>query len=218
MARLLDIFSKKKLKEKEKLKIIVDNREKNSLVASEIIKRGHEIGWKQLLAGDYVVNGVVIERKTIDDLKSSIINKRIVEQLLALKQFEKKVLVVEGFGEDSYQGVINENALRGFLLSVALDFEIGIIFTLDEIDTAKYIEVIGKRKEKGERAVREVRRFKTKKERMQFILEGFPNIGAVKARKLVEKFSSLRGAFNASEEELGGILGQRAKEFRELLE
>jgi len=75
MMAILNIFSKKKTKKQELGKVIVDNRERNSLVASELMKMGFEVEWKQLPVGDYEVNGVVIERKTISDLKSSIVNK-----------------------------------------------------------------------------------------------------------------------------------------------
>jgi len=79
-----NIFSKKQLKsknEKEKRKIIIDNRERNSLVASELLSLGFEIEFKQLPVADYIVNGIAIERKTLSDFKSSIINKRIIRQL-----------------------------------------------------------------------------------------------------------------------------------------
>ncbi|MBS3088988.1 hypothetical protein J4402_04400 [Candidatus Pacearchaeota archaeon] len=218
MAKLFDIFSKRKI-EKKKEKIIVDNRERNSLVVSELMKMGHEIEWRQLAVGDYLVNGVAIERKTVSDFKSSIINKRIISQLLELKQYDKNLLIVEGIiEEDVYSGGIHENAFRGFLLSAALDFNSRIIFTHNASDTAKYIDVLARKKEKGELAIRASKIALTREEQQQFILEGFPNVGAVKARRLLEKFGSLGRIFSASEEELAEILGKRAGEFRELLD
>ena len=144
---LLNIFSKKNEKEdkKEKIKVEVDFREKNSLVASEIMKLGMEIEFKQLLVGDYIVKGIVIERKTISDFKSSIIDKRIITQLLEMKQCDKSLLILEGIGEEMYIGGIHENAFRGFLLSVALDYQIPVIFTHDEKDTARYIYLLGRK-------------------------------------------------------------------------
>jgi len=130
MKKLLDIFSKKE-EESEKLKIFVDNRERNSLVPSLLMKEGFEIEWKQMPVADYLVGGVAVERKTIADLKSSIINKRIFSQLLELKQFPSSFLLVEGIlDEDLYSGGIHENAFRGFLLSVALDERMPIVFMI----------------------------------------------------------------------------------------
>ena len=217
MRKVLDIFSKRKVAD-EKLKIEVDNREKNSLVVSELVKLGFEISWAQLPVADYIVNGVAIERKTISDLKSSVIDKRIISQLLELKQYERKFLLVEGIlKEDLYNSGMHENAFRGFLLSVALDFEVPIIFTYDEKDTAKYISVLARKKEKGLQGIRASKILLSKEEQIQFILEGFPNVGAVKAKKLIEKFGSLFNIFNASVEELVEVLGKRVGEFRELV-
>ncbi|MEK6854979.1 MAG: ERCC4 domain-containing protein [Nanoarchaeota archaeon] len=213
-----DIFSGKKEKEKEEIKVIVDFREKNSLVASELMKRGIKVEFKQLPIGDYIVNGVVIERKTISDFKSSIVDKRIISQLLELKQYEKHLLILEGvLDEEMYSGGIHENAFRGFLLSVALEYNVPIIFTHNAEDSAKYIDVLARRKEKAEAGIRASKILMSRKEQMQFILEGFPHVGPAKAKKLIEKFGSLRDIFNASEEELKEILGKRAKEFRELI-
>lgn len=213
----LNIFSKKKTEDK-KVKIEVDNRERNSLVPSLLIKEGFEIEWKQLPVGDYVVNGAVVERKSVGDLKGSIVNKRIVSQLLELKQYEKCFLLVEGIiEEDLYSGGIHENALRGFLLSVILDFRVGVIYTHDAKDTVKYLSVLARRREKTEQGIRASKIYLTKGEQIQFILEGFPNIGAVKAKKLIEKFGSLRKIFDATQEQLEEILGKRAEEFIKLI-
>jgi ERCC4-type nuclease len=213
-----DIFSKKK-DDEEKIKIEVDFREKNSLVPSLLMKEGFEVEFKQLPVADYIVNGAAIERKTVSDLKSSIVNKRIVSQLLELKQYKNYFLFVEGIlNDDIYSGGIHENAFRGFLLSVGMDFNVPIIFTYDEKDTAKYLAVLARKKEKGEMGIRASKIALSDEEQAQFILEGFPNVGAVKAKKLIEKFGSLHRIFNASEEELQEILGKRAKEFKRIID
>jgi len=136
-----------------------------------------------------------------------------------LKQYPKHLLILEGIQEeDLYQGTIHENAFRGFLLSVALEFQVPIIFTQNEKDTAKYLSVLAKKTEKQEIAIRASKIFLTKPERQQFILEGFPHIGPIKAKKLIKKFKSLKNIINASESELQEILGKRADEFKKLLD
>ena len=216
--KIFDIFSRRKSEEKKK-KIVVDNREKNSLVVSELMKMEYEIEWRQLAVGDYLVNGVAVERKTISDFKSSIISKRIIQQLLELKQYEKHLLIVEGIiDEDVYSGGMHENAFRGFMLSVLLEFGVPVVYTHDARDTARYLDVLARRREKGDIGIRASKIFLTREERQQFILEGFPNIGAVRAKALLEKFGSLKKIFEASEEELGEVFGKRAKEFKELLD
>lgn len=215
--KILNIFSKSKEPPKEKIKIQIDHREKNSLVPS-LLEKNFRIEWKQLPVADYIIKDIAIERKTVSDLKSSIINKRIISQLLELKQYPSHLLLVEGIlDEDLYNSGIHENAFRGFLLSVALEFQTPIIFTHNERDTARYLEVLAKKTEKPESGIRASKIIKDKEQQKQFILEGFPNIGGTKAKKLLEKFGSLNKIFQASEEELSEILGKRAKEFKDLL-
>ena len=218
MKKILDIFSSKRDLQ-QKIKILVDNRERNSLVPSYLIKQGFDVKFSQLPVADYLVNGVAIERKTISDLKSSIINKRLIYQLQELKQYPKHLLLVEGIlDEDLYNSGIHENALRGFLLSVALEFQTPLIFTHNEKDTAKYLLVLAKKDKPSEFSLRASKIAFSKEEQVRFILEGFPHIGPTKAKKLLEKFHTLSNIFNASQEELSQILGIRAKEFKDFLD
>ena len=55
--QILDIFSIKKIKTKKKKQeiILIDYREKNSLVASELINLNLKIEFKELKVGDYIV-------------------------------------------------------------------------------------------------------------------------------------------------------------------
>jgi Fanconi anemia group M protein len=217
-----NIFLKKGKKKKdivpEKQKIIVDYREKNSFVASELIHLGLEVEFKELKVGDYLVNNIAIERKTVSDFKSSMINKRLFGQLNDLQQYENKLLLIEGieeqelYSEENEEG-IHPNAIRGFLLSIALKHKIPLIFTKNEEDTAKFINVLARKKE-TESSLNVTKKSLNKKEQMQFILEGFPGIGPKTAKKLLENFKSIKGILNASKEELDKIAGKKADIFR----
>jgi len=212
-----NIFSKEK-EEENTLKIIVDNREKNSLVPSELINIGFKVEFKNLPVADYLIDNVAIERKTISDLKSSIINKRIFSQMQELQQYPSYLLIIEGISEeDIYAGIIHENALRGFMISAALDYRIPIIFTKNEKDTVKYLSVLANKK--GDKAIslRASKIMLSKEEKIQFILEGFPHIGPMKAKALLKKFGSIKDIINASEQELKEILGKRGSDFRDLI-
>ena len=125
-----NIFSNKKVKEKEKAKIIADWREKNSLVISELIGMGNAVNFEQLDIADYLVGSIAVERKTVSDMKASIIDKRIFSQLVNLKQYSEHLFILEE-GDDLLSSM-SDNALRGFLLSIALKFKIPIIYTKNE--------------------------------------------------------------------------------------
>ncbi|NCO11327.1 hypothetical protein CO038_02990 [Candidatus Pacearchaeota archaeon CG_4_9_14_0_2_um_filter_39_13] len=205
-----NIFSNKKEK-KEKLSIIIDYREKNSLVVSELMKLGFKIQFEQLPVADYLIDNTAIERKTLSDFKSSIINKRIVQQLLEIKQYPQHLLILEGLeSEDPYSGAIHENAFRGFLLSVALEYKTPIIFTLNEKDTAKYLYVMAKKKKKVEYAIRSAKIILSEKERLQFILEGFPGIGPSTAKKLLNEYKTIKQISNAPLGDLEKFIGKKA--------
>jgi ERCC4-type nuclease len=213
-----NIFSRKKASEKPQPKITIDHREKNSLVVSELKKLGFQIEFKLLPVADYLINSIAIERKTLSDFKSSIINKRLPQQLLELKQYPQHFLILEGLDtEDPYSGSLHENAFRGFLLSTITEFQTPLIFTLNEKDTAKYLYVLAKKPSKQEHTIRVSKIYLTTKEQLQFILEGFPNIGPVAAKKLLKKFKTLNTLFSSSLEDLQEILGKKAENFFKLL-
>jgi len=221
MKQIFDIFSKKPRirKEKPKPKIIIDIREKNSLVNSELINLGLETEFKTLKVADYLVGEVAIERKTVSDFISSMMSKRLVNQLEELQQYKNRLLMIEGIDEqelytDSEDKIgIHPNAVRGFLLSILLKHKVPIIFTKDYKDTAKFISVLSKRVEK-EASLNVIKKSLNKKERLQFILEGFPGIGPKNAKKLLEKFKTLKEIINTPIEELEKEIGKKAEIFK----
>ncbi|MEK6843964.1 MAG: ERCC4 domain-containing protein [Nanoarchaeota archaeon] len=211
-----NIFSKKPIKEKKTKRIIVDNREKNSLVVSELISQGNKIEFKQLEIADYIIGEIAIERKTISDFISSMLNKRLFIQLKNLQQYEKSLLIIENYQEMDLRNTnLNENTIRGLILSISLEYKIPIIFTKNEKDTALYLSLIAK-KEKSDTSLRAKQQM-TDSERLKFILEGFPGIGPKTAKKLLKNYKTLKQVINAKEEELSSFIGKKAEKFLELI-
>ena len=206
----------------ENLQIIVDYREKNSLVISELVRLNIESNFRELKVADYIVNNVAIERKTVSDFISSMLNKRLFKQLEELQQYNNRLLIIEGIDEqelyanDEEIAGVHPNAIRGFLLSILLKYKVPIIFSKDAEDTAKFISVIARKKQK-EMSLNVTKKSLDSKERMQFILEGFPGIGPKTAKKLLEEFKSIKNISNASEEELTKVLGKKAESFFKLI-
>lgn len=221
----LDIFSKEnKIKEKEikKEKILIDYREKNSLVASHLVKLGIEIEFRELKVGDYVVKDIVVERKTVSDFISSMMNGRLLNQLEELKQYNQNLLIIEGisekelYSEEGSSGM-NPNSIRGFLISILLKHKIPILFSKNSEDTAKFLKILSKRKEK-EINLNANKKTLNKKEQLQFIIEGFPGIGPKKAKALLEKFGTIQNIILAPTEELKKIIGANADAIRQIIE
>jgi len=206
------------------MNILADYREKNSLVCSELVSLGSDCEFQELKVGDFIIGEVVVERKTVKDFISSMFNKRLPEQLENMKQYEKRLLIIEGIEEkelyNDEPGGINGNAIRGMLLSISLDSKCPIIFTKDYADTAKFLHVLKKRQEKKgkEVSLNAKKRNLSFKEQKQFILESFPGVGPVKAKKLLEKFKTLKNIANADEKELAEILNSKATYFKWLID
>jgi len=224
---IFDIFSRNisKIKKEplQKETIIADYREKNCFVTSELRHLGLIVEFKELKVADYLVKDVAIERKTVSDFISSMVNRRLLKQLEELQQYKNKLLIIEGIDEqelytDSEERIgMHPNSVRGFLLSILIKHKIPIIFTKDYKDSAKFISILSKRKSK-ELSLHVSKKSLNKKEQLQFILEGFPGIGPKTARKLLEKFKTIKNIINASEEELKEVIGKKAEIMKKLFE
>jgi Fanconi anemia group M protein len=227
MKQIENIFSKLKTTSNEikcpnpKIPIIVDTREKQSLIAANLLDKKANIKYEQLEIGDYLVQDTIIERKTFSDLLSSMLDKRLFAQLQEIKKYPKHFLIIEGFDYEYDKFNVHENAVRGMLLSVAIDYQIPIIYTEDEEDTANFLILTAKRYEKPrpDIGLRQSKTHKTLEEQKQFILEGFPGIGPVAAKQLLEKFPTLQTIFNTTEKQLKqiGLNENKIKKFLSLL-
>lgn len=219
MKKIFDVFAKGKnqMKKIEQLKeIVADYREKNSLVISELISLGFKVNQKNLQIGDYVVGNVIIERKTVSDFISSMVNKRIIRQLEALSKEENKLLMVEGIGEqelyiDSEEKIgVHPNSIRGFLLSILLNYKVPVIFTKNYEDSARFISLLARKKE-NKLSLRFKRKGLSEKEQLRFILESFPGVGPKTSEKILKKFKNVKKFINAKEKQLKEVLGKKAE-------
>ncbi|MGC8850441.1 MAG: helicase-related protein, partial [Candidatus Bathyarchaeia archaeon] len=69
------------------VKVLVDHREANSRVVAELSRLGVDVELASLPHGDYILSErVAVERKTINDFASSIIDGRLFEQASTLKE------------------------------------------------------------------------------------------------------------------------------------
>jgi len=220
---LHNIFSKLK-KSKKKLKtplIIADIHEKNSLILAELKSSTQvRLEIKSLKIADYLIGKIAIERKTVSDLISSMINKRLIQQLNQMKKYKQQLLLIEG----DLQKIYNEDnniskAIRGFIISLLTNYQIPIIFTQDYEDSAKYLITLAKQQAKPSLIPSLHSRIpKTTKEQKQYILESFPNIGPKKAELLLKKFKTIKNTINANEQDLKEILKSQTNNFKSLLD
>ena len=65
-----------------------------------MLNKKANIKFEKLDIGDYLIQDTIIERKTFSDFINSMINKRLQEQLINLKKYQRHFLIVEGFDYD----------------------------------------------------------------------------------------------------------------------
>ena len=192
---------------KENIKIKVDNREKGNTTTKELVNKGVSIETENLEIGDYLISErICIEKKSPQDFVNSIIDKRLIKQAMALRErFIKPLLIIEG-EEDIYTiRNIHPNAIRGMLATLAIGFQIPIIYTKNANDTAELLITIAKQeqiKEKKEFPVRLERKPTTTKEMQEYIIESLPFIGPTKAKALLKEFKTIKKIINCTSEEL----------------
>ena len=196
---------------KEELPVVfADTREGNSKVIRHLSEMEIDVKVQAMAVGDYQVSDeVVIERKTAKDFVDSIVDKRLFKQARSLmEEFKRPLIILEG--DDLYNGMINPNAIRGSIASIALDFGISIIPTRNVQDTAAMIKRIAIREQSGEKTPIQIRTDKKPVnlwEQQLFIIESLPNIGPVNAKNLLEHFGTVANIINTSESQLQEVEG-----------
>jgi Fanconi anemia group M protein len=194
------------LKPPEEVVVVADYREKEVI---EHLKRLCTVIETNLNVGDFVCSEkrVAIERKTHSDFISSIIDGRIFEQMIALKDcFEKPIIIIEGYSNRP----INENAFRAAVASLLVDFNASLLTTKNSFDTAKTIYWIAKKEqEEGKHPVsfKVGKKPKELKRLQEFIIASIPGISTVLAKRLLERFKNIESIFVADEKELQKVDG-----------
>ena len=190
--------------------VYADSREGNSKVIRHLTEMEIDVKVRSMAVADYQVSDeVAIERKTTKDFIDSLIDKRLFKQAKELsEEFKHPLMILEG--DDLYGGMVNPNAIRGSIASIAIDFGISIIPTRNAQDTAAMIKRIAVREQNGERTPIQIRTDKkpvSLMEQQLFIVESLPNIGPVNAKNLLTHFGSVSKVLNASESELQEVEG-----------
>jgi DNA excision repair protein ERCC-4 len=220
------------------VRIVVDERERNSNIPELLKNAGAVIDFTQLKVGDYVVSSeTAVERKTVRDLISSIYDGRLFLQCSDLiKHYQKPLLVVQGNiaelaeapedVEDTDTKLHAERMPLAYdaLITVATEFRIPIIHTPSAEQTAQLLVTLVNRSLREGKATGPLLR-KIKKENPIYIqqlsvLGSLPGVGEKLAARMLKKFHTPIRALNASAAELATIPGfglARAERVRKIL-
>jgi ERCC4-type nuclease len=198
----------------KEITIVCDVREKSSKIdlslkdlSSKDIKVN--IIFEQLKVGDFQISqDIVIERKTIKDLESSIIDGRIFNQIKDLVNIKRSSIIIEGdlnklFSQNQR---INKKAIIGLLTSIGINYRIPIFFTKDISETAIFLYTIAKKEQIiNKNKDLKLRYNKTKmsgSDFQLFIMQSFPDVGPTLAKSILKEFKSIKNISNASVQDL----------------
>ncbi|MDZ4256095.1 MAG: DEAD/DEAH box helicase, partial [archaeon] len=193
----------------EKIIVFADTREQASSVMRELsFYTDVKVHVKQLEVGDFIVGpDVVVERKTVNDFLSSVLDGRLLNQLMDMSQaYARPVILLEGKPEELFTlRNIHEHAIIGMLSTIALTYRIPILFTRDAKESAKFLHQMAKREQVAkdrEIRLRLGRKGFTLEEQQQFLVESLPLVGPNLAQSLLGHFGNIQKLTNATLEEL----------------
>ena len=176
--------------------VILDNREQKLMKVLDQRKDKITYETKQLDIADIVITqDVAIERKEGSDFISSIMDNRLFEQLLRLKDtYPYPILILEGLNDKVIERTgMKTSSIYGALSMVSYKLGISVIPTRNVEDTAIVIERIAYREQvKDNMPVlsRNAPKSMSKAERRIYIIEGLVDIGPKKAKLLIDTYQT----------------------------
>ena len=212
------------------MRIFVDNREKTQAGLIGLVFE--EFEFAQLPVGDYLIidddSGVLIERKSIKDLISSIHSNHLWEQLLKMLKCEslfdykisRKILVIHGsfgdylenFQDDRFKENIRFwSQIMGASLESIYIYGVPVIHAENDFAFISFLKTIANREVEGknDKAPEQrwfypypITRRLPVKDRKRYVLASIPSIGINLADNLLQRFSSIEEIASASVEQL----------------
>lgn len=220
------------------VRVVIDERERRSRIPELIQIAGGFVDFAQLPVGDYIVApDEVVERKTVQDLVSSVYDGRLFIQCSQLlKHFSKPLIVIQGDiadleittnADEIHARRLQERIPLAYeaLATVVAEFRIPIIHTPSAEYTARLLLTLATRSLREGKASGPLLR-KIKKENPTYVqqlsvLSSVPGIGDKLAARLLRKFETPSRALNATAAELATIPGfglARAARVRKILD
>lgn len=196
--------------------VIVDKREKNIDIIEGLAGNNVNVMFAQLPVGDYIVSDrICIERKTVSDFESSIMDYRLFEQSERLSEsFTKPVIIIEG---DYMSFNLDKNVILGTILKLYTKYNIQVLFSYDPHETSYIISKFAEKEQVEDK--REARIIGRKKAYTMYqwqllILSSIPGIGTKLAKELLKHFKTIKNVATAEIEEIKKVdkIGEKKAE------
>lgn len=133
-----------------------------------------------------------------------------------------QLMVIEGTDLFHTGYEIDPQAIKGALVSLAVSWQIPLVFSKSSCGTAEILILAGRQDGKYgdevlKRTGRKPKRIQTQK---LYFLQGLPGIGPGIAKRMLEYFGSIEKVVNAHEDELSGVKGigkKKASSIRKII-
>jgi DNA excision repair protein ERCC-4 len=165
----------------------------------------------RLKLGDYLVDGrFLFERKSLVDLAAAINDGLLFRQALRLAGTTfRPAIVLEGTSRDFEKSGMRWERVQGALVTVSLFFGVPLLRTRSPEETLRTMLFAARQAHTCAAGAlpRHGWRPRGKRARQLYILQGFPNIGPERARRLLARFGSVEAVVNARPETLRAVTG-----------
>lgn len=213
------------LPDEDMVKIIVDNRELRSSITKALKDLEVTIEVESLEVGDYILSDrVAVEAKTPNDFAQSIIDRRLFQQLGALKDnFTIPILLITGsslYGSSA----INPAAIRGALSAAITDFNVPVINVQTPQEAAALLFAIARQEQSTHKRTLSIRGKKpvlSMSSLQEYVVAGLPGVNTTLAKRLLAQFRSIAALVNATVEQLAEVHGigkTKAQQIRDALD
>lgn len=190
--------------------ITVDDREKPSGLVDLLTNAGIDVIIRRLRCFDYIINSTIgVERKTGRDFLISIMDGRLFRQAANMKKrIARPLFLIEGnpFHVDMD---FTPESIRGVMLSLQVIWYIPVLFSKSKEETCQILRFIGEQDYRKANLLKLRHGYRPKKliTRQLHMLQGFPKIGPLMAKRVLEHFGSVRNVMRADRDDLMDIDG-----------
>jgi len=207
--------------------LIIDNREQGLMTYLQFPTKQLPVGdiWIGAQGDTIQENGVIIERKTVNDLEASILDARYREQRsrmisYAAEQKASVCYIIEGSLDRQGQVRLEKKALLKFITRLSLRYHIPVFYTTSTKDTAELIMCMKEQWDEDKTTFKmpsSMTYIETRGNTRQAntddptvfavsVLTCCRGISKVAAISILKTFGSLPAVFRATKEQLGSVL------------
>ncbi len=191
--------------------ITADHREQKSGVIEALEQLTDQpVEVVTLAVGDYRINELIFERKTLRDFAASLADGRLFRQAIRLAAGPARgVIILEGSSADLQAVNMRREALQGALVTLSLVLGLPVLRSFSPKETAQLMWMAAQQVTRLDRKpiAKKGKRKGGKAHWQMEVLQSFPGIGPEKAERLLEHFGSLKGIFAADAAEWQQVEG-----------